>query len=153
MNNFKASAKKNFDEKNRRLRNNSGENSKPFMYPATCTSCAEPCQIPFKPTEGRPVYCSNCFALQQNNDSQIDTKKSFKSDFSSHKQKFQAECHKCGKNCEVPFRPLPGKKVFCSECFDKDINAGVKNIGQINDQFVTLNAKLDKILEILDAKK
>ncbi len=145
MGNFTSFGKKKFAD-------NTRTNSQTQKYSATCTQCGQHCQIPFKPTEGRPVYCSNCFALQQNDDSQTDTKKSFKSDFSSHKPKFQAECHKCGKNCEVPFRPLPGKKVFCSECFDKDINAGVKNIGQINDQFVALNEKLDKILEILKAK-
>ncbi|NCB52933.1 MAG: zinc-binding protein [Clostridia bacterium] len=32
------------------------------MYNATCASCGKPCKVPFKPTEGRPVYCSECFA-------------------------------------------------------------------------------------------
>jgi hypothetical protein len=32
------------------------------MYDAVCANCGKPCKVPFKPTEGRPVYCSDCFA-------------------------------------------------------------------------------------------
>ena len=32
---------------------------------ATCAECNKECEIPFKPTGGRPVYCSECFAKQQ----------------------------------------------------------------------------------------
>ena len=31
------------------------------LYPATCASCGKQTQIPFKPREGRPVYCRDCF--------------------------------------------------------------------------------------------
>ena len=31
------------------------------MYDATCAKCGQACQVPFKPTEGRPVYCRNCY--------------------------------------------------------------------------------------------
>ena len=30
-------------------------------YPATCAKCAGRCEVPFRPREGKPVYCSNCF--------------------------------------------------------------------------------------------
>ena len=32
------------------------------MYDAVCAACGAPCKVPFQPTEGRPVYCSECFA-------------------------------------------------------------------------------------------
>lgn len=116
------------------------------MYEATCSQCGKQCQIPFRPTGDRPVYCSNCFEIKGNTNAGYK-----KPSFDNNKPKFQAECDKCGKMCEVPFRPLEGKKVFCSQCFDKGINAGVKNVGQFNDQFAALNAKLDKILMIINA--
>jgi len=28
-------------------------------------------------------------------------------------------CVECSKSCEVPFRPMNGKPVYCKECFDK----------------------------------
>ncbi|MFA6888085.1 MAG: CxxC-x17-CxxC domain-containing protein [Candidatus Woesearchaeota archaeon] len=27
----------------------------------TCDACGQKCEVPFKPTEGKPVYCSACF--------------------------------------------------------------------------------------------
>ncbi len=27
-----------------------------------CSDCGCECEVPFKPTEGRPVYCNDCFA-------------------------------------------------------------------------------------------
>jgi len=32
------------------------------MHKATCADCGKECEIPFKPTEGRPVYCRDCYA-------------------------------------------------------------------------------------------
>lgn len=32
------------------------------MHKATCADCGNECEVPFKPTEGRPVYCRDCFA-------------------------------------------------------------------------------------------
>lgn len=31
----------------------------------------------------------------------------------------EAICAECGKKCEVPFKPIEGKPVFCRECFIK----------------------------------
>lgn len=31
------------------------------MHKAVCSDCGQECEVPFKPTEGRPVYCQECF--------------------------------------------------------------------------------------------
>ena len=31
------------------------------MYKITCEDCGEEAEVPFKPTEGRPVYCRDCY--------------------------------------------------------------------------------------------
>jgi CxxC-x17-CxxC domain-containing protein len=31
------------------------------MHKTTCSDCKQECEVPFKPTEGKPVYCRNCF--------------------------------------------------------------------------------------------
>lgn len=31
------------------------------MHKATCSECGNECEVPFKPTEGKPVYCKECF--------------------------------------------------------------------------------------------
>ena len=35
------------------------------------------------------------------------------------RQYFKAVCSECGQECEVPFRPTQGKKVYCNECYRK----------------------------------
>ena len=35
------------------------------MFTATCSSCGKEAQVPFRPTSGKPVYCSDCFALRR----------------------------------------------------------------------------------------
>jgi CxxC-x17-CxxC domain-containing protein len=36
----------------------------------------------------------------------------------------QATCSACGKETTVPFRPTPGRPVFCKECFQQRKFAG-----------------------------
>ena len=31
------------------------------MHKATCAECGQECEVPFKPTEGKPVYCRDCY--------------------------------------------------------------------------------------------
>ena len=31
------------------------------MFKAVCSNCGKDCEVPFKPTTGKPVYCSDCF--------------------------------------------------------------------------------------------
>jgi CxxC-x17-CxxC domain-containing protein len=35
------------------------------MFTATCSSCGKEASVPFRPTSGKPVYCSDCFALRR----------------------------------------------------------------------------------------
>jgi CxxC-x17-CxxC domain-containing protein len=35
------------------------------MFSATCSSCGKEAQVPFRPTSGKPVYCSDCFRTQR----------------------------------------------------------------------------------------
>ncbi len=37
------------------------------MFSATCSSCGREAQVPFRPTSGKPVYCSDCFRSQRGN--------------------------------------------------------------------------------------
>lgn len=30
------------------------------MTKTVCSDCGKECEVPFKPTEGRPVYCRDC---------------------------------------------------------------------------------------------
>ncbi|UAL08222.1 MAG: hypothetical protein KRP56_02960 [Candidatus Methanogranum gryphiswaldense] len=38
------------------------------FFKATCSDCGQECEVPFKPTQGRPVYCKDCFKKHQPED-------------------------------------------------------------------------------------
>jgi CxxC-x17-CxxC domain-containing protein len=35
------------------------------MFSATCSNCGREAQVPFRPTNGKPVYCNDCFAARR----------------------------------------------------------------------------------------
>ncbi|MFH1905583.1 MAG: CxxC-x17-CxxC domain-containing protein [bacterium] len=104
---------------------------------------------------------------------------------SFEKQMHEATCDKCGKQCEVPFKPTEGKPVYCSDCFEKTGNSsrygdrdsrrpdrggynrsGGRDSGRFSsrdsgsnkpDQFIKefdqLNRKLDTILKALEVPR
>jgi len=44
----------------------------------------------------------------------------FNRNFSSEpREMHKAVCSECKKECEVPFKPTPGKPVFCRDCYAK----------------------------------
>lgn len=34
-------------------------------YKATCAECGKSCDVPFRPTSGKPVYCNDCFGAKR----------------------------------------------------------------------------------------
>lgn len=37
------------------------------MFEAICADCKVPCEVPFRPSEGRAIYCRECFAKRRAN--------------------------------------------------------------------------------------
>ncbi len=48
----------------RNARKNAGKPQRE-MFDAVCASCGTTCQVPFRPRDDRPVYCSECFSKQR----------------------------------------------------------------------------------------
>ncbi|MBI3397517.1 hypothetical protein HY045_03515 [Candidatus Woesebacteria bacterium] len=49
------------------------------MYKTICSNCGRECEVPFRPSGGKPVYCSNCFEKMGNRRS--DSPRPERSDF------------------------------------------------------------------------
>ena len=127
--------------------NNKGP-QKSSMHKAVCDKCGKDCEVPFKPTGDKPVFCSDCFKNRPNTDSRRGGGRDFRRGGSGDKKMYKAVCDKCGEDCEVPFRPTGGKPIYCSDCFGKS-GGSSKSSGQVEKQLEVLNNKLDKILELL----
>jgi len=129
------------------------------MYPAVCSNCGKDCEVPFKPTGDRPVFCSDCFKKSRGEEtSRSGGRDSQRGSFSDRgsfgdKRMYQAKCANCGKDCEVPFKPTGERPVYCSDCFSKSGKADVKKPDNSSRQFELLNAKLDNILALLSPAK
>ncbi|MDO8748516.1 MAG: hypothetical protein Q7J72_05310 [Candidatus Omnitrophota bacterium] len=35
------------------------------MHKAVCDDCKKECEVPFKPSGGRPIYCKDCFSKRK----------------------------------------------------------------------------------------
>ncbi len=51
-----------YDHGGVRSRNNFKER---FLHKAICAECKQECEVPFKPTGERPVYCKECFSKRR----------------------------------------------------------------------------------------
>ncbi|OGZ43223.1 MAG: hypothetical protein A3J55_02395 [Candidatus Ryanbacteria bacterium RIFCSPHIGHO2_02_FULL_45_17b] len=150
-----------------------GRDNRPQMHDATCNKCGKRCQVPFRPTGERPVYCSDCFekergdSMPQRNEGRDFGHKDRGGFHSEERRMYSATCDNCGKKCEVPFMPSEGRKTYCKECFDNGAagerknrdsrtNATNNNVNKTVDsykgQFEALNKKLDEILHVLTPK-
>jgi CxxC-x17-CxxC domain-containing protein len=120
------------------------------MFQAVCDECGRECEVPFRPTGDKPVYCSRCFESKGNISPRRSGGRDSRRQSFDDKQMFRAVCDECGDECEVPFRPTSGKPVFCSRCFEKRDTSGGKKAEKSVDEFQILNSKLDKILQLLN---
>lgn len=128
------------------------DGGRPQMHQATCSECGKDCEIPFRPTGGRPVFCSSCFEKQQGGSGERPNRFGGERRERSDRSRFEergmhdATCAKCGNACQVPFRPTPGKDVFCDNCFEK---TGSKDNGELIEQIKGLHVKLDRLTKLL----
>lgn len=93
------------------------------------------------------------------------------------RQMHQTICSECGRSCEVPFKPTGSKPVYCSNCFNKGDSPAPRRAepsrsyepsrsqdagrsyepkrsadpSRSNEKNDSMNAKLDKIIVLLEA--
>ena len=41
-----------------------GRSERPTMHKAVCDSCKKDCEVPFRPSGDKPIYCSDCFGKE-----------------------------------------------------------------------------------------
>ncbi len=142
-----------------------------MMHKATCDDCGNVCEVPFKPTSGKPIFCSNCFKnnnggansgrFERRDNGRDNERRSFGGKDSPRPAMHPAVCDDCGDDCEVPFKPTGDKPIYCKRCFGKDnfkdsnrsprpeMKSVAPSHGPTKEQFEMLNTKLDKILKLL----
>ena len=103
------------------------------MHSTTCSNCGRECQVPFKPNGSKPVFCSDCFEKNGG-----ETRRSNDRDYAPRRPNFEDRRPDFSRNRDE--RP---QNFARPQYNDKP---------QSNDQFASLNSKLDKIIELLSRK-
>ena len=99
------------------------DGDRPQMHRATCSECSSVCEVPFKPTGDRPVYCNQCFKKGDNTGT-----------FTQKRSE--------GKGYEDRDFGRNSNGIKSSNAAGNSHNAGAN----YDQQFAILNEKLDKIL-------
>lgn len=92
------------------------------MFPATCAVCGDPCEVPFRPSGSRPVYCNKHFEGKEGGESRRPDSRSFD-------------------------RPRYGDSRVPSAGRDNSQDS-VKILGELKN----LNMKMDRLLSSLESK-
>lgn len=85
------------------------DSGRPALHDAVCDECGKDCQVPFKPSGGKPVFCSECFEKKGGRgDNRSSRRGSYKprfsdrgSDRSSQKNVSSPDFSQLTKNVEI----------------------------------------------------
>ena len=110
------------------------------MFDATCGDCGEECQIPFKPRDGRPVYCRDCFKDHKPQESSGGSRFNRDSSYDQGSSKFKRDrtpIHRRGSIVKTKFMSNDDdsnsfystlrKKLFISLGEKKCVNCGLED--------------------------
>jgi CxxC-x17-CxxC domain-containing protein len=98
------------------------------LFSATCSSCGKPCEVPFKPSPDKPVFCSACFSKN------LKEKGGGRGDDGRGEREFKREARP--RNQERSFTPEHKER--------KD-----RGYEELKNQILILEAKLNKVIELL----
>ena len=99
------------------------DSRRPSLHDAVCDECGKDCQVPFRPSGDKPIYCSDCFEKKGRRDSgRSGRRDSRRSSFDSRGS---------GKS-------------------SRD-SIGDRSILQLTEKIGILNAKLDTIINLLSS--
>lgn len=109
------------------------------MHQATCSNCGKPCEVPFRPVEGKPVYCKDCF-------SKIGAPSS--GGFTPRDRYPKKEYQPRESSRPREFAPRESTRPATeSNKGNEDIKRGNE---EIKKQLQTMNVKMDRLIQVLE---
>lgn len=100
-----------------------GDRGPVTMHKAVCDECHKSCEVPFRPSGDKPIYCNDCFASKRE-----DSPRPPRKDFGDR----------------GPKRDFGGKPNF------QKSNNGERN-DELKKQLVEMNMKLDRLIVAIEA--
>jgi CxxC-x17-CxxC domain-containing protein len=107
------------------------------LFSAKCSECGNKCDVPFKPSNDKPVYCSACFGAKKAGN---ETRSSDKGGDRAHKGSFN--------NDRPDYTKLPREDRPARHNADRGRSSD--GIAELKQQITGLELKLNRILEIVN---
>lgn len=103
----------------------------PELFSAVCTACKKQCEVPFRPSADKPVYCRDCFM--------------------NHDKGFVQDTRPDTRREGDDFRKESRPPQRDSQYTRPEINVGQKSAGndELKKQIATLESKVNRIIELL----
>jgi len=131
------------DSRNRSF--NRRDSGRVEMHDAICDKCGDECQVPFRPSSNKPIFCSRCFAEQNGeNYGRSDNRASRRFDRNDYRSERR-------RDDRFPsFRDRDGSSGNDrGRNRDQSSNQNSQN-NQMNEQLNRLSSKLDEVIRRLD---
>ncbi len=107
------------------------------LFSATCSECTKRCDVPFRPSPNKPVYCSACFGMKKSaNESRDSGNRNNRFDRGSDRN-------------ERPEHTKPPRDQR-SPRHDPTRGRGTDGITELKQQISGLEQKLNKILDLIN---
>lgn len=92
------------------------------LFRATCSNCGKPCEVPFRPSGDKPVYCKECFMRKREESARVEGRR------------------------EIGARDFQRRGVSPAFSSAPQGGGGVR-LDDLKRQMDALNAKLDTVLQ------
>ena len=105
------------------------------MHKATCSECKKMCEVPFRPTGEKPVFCRDCFAGKREGDSRPSGR-----DFENRAPKSWTD------------RPSPApRQEFSRPSYTAPAQASHSSVDEsMKRQLADISGKLDKLVAVIE---
>jgi CxxC-x17-CxxC domain-containing protein len=112
---------------------NNNRNSGPKqMFPAICDNCGRECEVPFRPSGNKPVFCSDCFEGSSNDE------------FGGGDRSFERRDYNSKPSFNRDDRGSRG---------GDDRGGSRENIGGLAKHMEAMNTTLNRILKVLESQQ
>ena len=99
--------------------NRGGDRGPVTMHKAVCDECQKNCEVPFRPSQDKPIYCNDCFSSKRGNEA---PRREFNNDRG------------------------PKREYNDKPSFSKPAAAGVND--EVKKQLSEMNNKLEKVFQL-----
>jgi CxxC-x17-CxxC domain-containing protein len=102
------------------------------LHKATCSECHKSCEVPFRPTGDKPVFCRDCFALKRGEDTGTRNERSNRPGPTHHEKTMG----------RTDFSRPESKPAYSQ--------APVQNNQEMKSQLAEISSKLDKLISTIE---